>query len=131
MEFLRNLEAATFPINVVNQVVFVTRNVTFPVCANRVKRWTFLSSAFRSLLLVSCLAYSSTLKIQAICSSEMLVILGSTRCYNPELRSNSLRFEKLKTNADGGGWKQGQAKWGESVRRWRKMHNEWFHGLYT
>jgi hypothetical protein len=45
------------------------------------------NSVCRLLLLVSCLAYSSTLKIEAICSSETLACLRTTRHYNPEDRT--------------------------------------------
>jgi hypothetical protein len=38
------------------------------------------------LLLVSCLVYSSTLKMEAICSSATLGLLRTTRLYNPEVR---------------------------------------------
>jgi hypothetical protein len=48
-------------------------------------------------MLVSCLAYSLALKMEAICSSETSVNFQRTaRCYIPEDRTlNNLRFENL------------------------------------
>jgi hypothetical protein len=48
------------------------------------------------LLLVSCLPYSSTLKMEAICSSEMSAYLRTIRRYNPEYH-NDQAVSKLST----------------------------------
>jgi hypothetical protein len=46
------------------------------------KIWLWLPTAF---MLVSCLAYSSALKMEEICSSEMSVdFQWTTRCYIPK-----------------------------------------------
>jgi hypothetical protein len=44
------------------------------------------SSSCRTLLLVSCLTYISTLKLDAICSSETSAFLRTTQHYNPKAR---------------------------------------------
>lgn len=41
-------------------------------------------SACQLLLLVYCLAFSSTLEMKAMCCSETSGVLGTTQCYNPE-----------------------------------------------
>jgi hypothetical protein len=57
-----------------------------------------LSLDSRLLLLVSCLAYCSSLKIEAIYYSETLGCLLTTRYYNPEDRTlHSHRRQSLKT----------------------------------
>jgi hypothetical protein len=43
-----------------------------------------LAQAYSLILLVSCFVYSSTLKMEAVCSSEMLCSLRTTRRYNRE-----------------------------------------------
>jgi hypothetical protein len=48
------------------------------------------------LLLVSCLAYSLTLKMEAICSSEMLCCLQTTWCNN--LDNHTLHIYKSHMN---------------------------------
>jgi hypothetical protein len=53
------------------------------------------SSACRLFLLVSLIASSSTVKMEAMCSSETSDALRTTRCYNPEDRT--LYFELLIT----------------------------------
>jgi hypothetical protein len=45
-----------------------------------------LPACRRLLLLVSCVAYSKTLNMVAICSSETSRLLLITLCYNPEVR---------------------------------------------
>jgi hypothetical protein len=56
-------------------------------------------SAWCLLLLISCLAYSSTLKMEAICSSETSGCLQITRGYNPEdVIVCSHPLENLKSN---------------------------------
>lgn len=56
-------------------------------------------SDFRSLLLVSCLAQSSTMKIEAICSPETSRFLRITRCYKAEVRTlRSYRSKKIISN---------------------------------
>jgi hypothetical protein len=54
----------------------------------------------RLILIVSCLAYSPTLKMEAICSSETLGSLRTTRRYNPDDRIlHSYRHENLKSES--------------------------------
>jgi hypothetical protein len=52
-------------------------------------------------LLVSCLAYSLTLKMETICSSETLGFFWTTWCYNPEdCTLHSQHSENLKSNTE-------------------------------
>jgi hypothetical protein len=52
------------------------------------------------LLIVSCLAYSPNLKMEAICSSETLDSLRTTRRDNPDDRTpHSYRSENLKSES--------------------------------
>jgi hypothetical protein len=51
--------------------------------------YVYISSACRLLLLVCCMAYSSTLKMEVIRASGMLDCLRTTRRYNPEVRPHS------------------------------------------
>jgi hypothetical protein len=53
----------------------------------RVDRWHLITEVEYEVL-ISCLVYSSTLKMEAICSSKMSVyILWTTRCHIPEERT--------------------------------------------
>jgi hypothetical protein len=55
------------------------------------------------LLLVFCLAYCTTLQIEAICSSDMSCALETARHYNPEDHIiHSLQHKYLKSNSDNG-----------------------------
>jgi hypothetical protein len=55
--------------------------------------------SWRQILPISCLAYSSTLKTGAICSSETSGFLRTTRRYNAEDRTlHNHRRENLRSN---------------------------------
>jgi hypothetical protein len=63
-----------------------------------------VASACRLVLVVFCLSYSSTLKMEAIYSAKMLGGFRNTRCYNPEhltlqsLLNDSYQRQKINKN---------------------------------
>jgi hypothetical protein len=65
-------------------VLLKTSFLSGKVCRQLQPQGLFITSSCYLLLLVSCLAYSSTLKMEAVCSNEMLGTLLTTLCYNPQ-----------------------------------------------
>jgi hypothetical protein len=66
----------------------LTRSLPFPSCSlyNPKTSASWLPCLPPAFMLVSCLAYSLTLKMEVICSSKMSVYFQwTTLCYSPEL----------------------------------------------
>jgi hypothetical protein len=78
----------------VNDVADVSEVLTASIIESKHVRWVVLL-ACHLLLLVSCLVYLSSLKIEAICSSETSNFLRTTRRYNL-LTSSKIFWKKRK-----------------------------------